>query len=239
MKQLLKIADWTIPAPETDVFDAADGLRDALVAYWYGGDPPRRSFSGAEFVGRAQGCDLSSIRISKQLTCVELALELAGPLLGNILNCSFTQFVFNCPFVLDETALMLKSFAPRQAFEGYWKMVGPLASRMEEPRQRLLASGGDVGDAFWHDVNHLIDEYFHNRVSVDFEDEWTTSYIGNTEIQGKCFSFGLPTAAEPWSITVARGIVDLAISKPFDLGVDLTFEEVPADTPPPTPSNRS
>ncbi|CAN1536495.1 hypothetical protein MCELHM10_01591 [Paracoccaceae bacterium] len=201
-----------------------ESFYEAVTDYWYGSTPPRRKHSGWQFFGRAQGCDIGQRRIAKESLTSDWALDLEGPLFGQILNGGFIQFVDNCPFVLDETALMLSVFGPRTAFEQFWEMVGPLAVQVQSLRQRLIASDGKVDDIFWMKVDTLIDQFYRDPVDPGVEEEWTRSYIGDDNLFGSNRRFGEVDPSEPWATTIARNILKHAIANAHELGVQLTYD---------------
>lgn len=224
MRRLVKIAGWSIPHADANVHEAVGELYDALSDYWYGGDEPRQVYDWRVFTGRAQGCDLGARRQSKEISPLEWALELEGPLFGQIMNGGFIQFVDNCPFVLDETAMMLRAFGPAEAFETYWDMVAPLSARLNEARKQLLESQGKHGTAFWDGVDELIDRYYRRSVSPETEKDWISRFIGSDDLFSAKHGFGTMDASEPWATTIARNILKAAIAKADHLEVDLTYE---------------
>ncbi|MBL9045906.1 MAG: hypothetical protein JNK34_01115 [Tabrizicola sp.] len=224
MRRLLKIAGWPVPSADANVHEAIYELYDALSDYWYSGVQPRRVYDWRVFTGRAQRCDLNSRRLTNKISRVEWALELEGPLFGEILNGGFSQFVSNNPFILDETALMLSAFGPHAAFEQFWEIVGPLAVQLQDHRQRLILSGGQIDGTFWTKVDHLFDRYYDSGVDQALDDLWTQSYIGDDDLFSEEARFGASDQSEPWATTVSRNILRYAIENAHDLGVELTFE---------------
>ena len=224
MTRLLKIADWHVPDADTNVHASIASLGEALISYWYGTTPPRRPFSGTEFVGRAHGCDSRQRRIRQESTKTEWALELFGPLFDEIGNGGFIQFVDNMPFVLDETTLMLSAFGPREAHDSFWKMVKPLSEKVKPYRDQFITANGQVDEDFWISVDDLVDTYYRDPVAPEVEEEWTRNYVGKGNLFGANHSFGEYSSSEPWATTIARNILVFAIESAPDLGVELTYK---------------
>jgi hypothetical protein len=225
LQRLIKIAGWSLPADEANVHASMESFYEALTDYWYGSTPPRRKHSGWQFFGRAQGCDIGHRRNAKESSPTEWALDLEGPLFGEILNGGFIQFVDNNPFVLDETALMLSVFGPKAACQQFWEMVGPLSVQLQSLKHKLITTEGKVADAFWTEVDALIDQHYRSAVDPSIEEEWTRNYIGEEDLFGENYRFGRADPSEPWATTIARNILDHAIANAQELGVDLTYED--------------
>lgn len=224
MGRVAKIAGWRVPDAKTNVHVAIGDMYEALTAYWYDGNPPRRKPPEQVFFGRAGSCDIGHMRVEGKLTTTEWALELEGPLVGQILNGGFDQFVDNCPFVLDETASMLKKFGPRGAAESFWALVGPFSKKMQPFRQKLLANSCADDSSFWDDVDELLERHYFDIVPDEASDHWAQQYLGGVDLYGEDAHFGEPKATEPWATTTARAILNYAIDHASSLGVDLEYD---------------